>query len=88
MENKTKFTDLLNGKTAEQLVDLFNAQVGVTHWVSMRGRYLNALRKAFQDKGIDYSCVTNSSGGFNLAKGNEVFLKQDVLHLVAGDKSS
>ena len=83
MENKTKYTNLLNGKTAAELVELFNKEVGVTHWVSARGCHLMALRHAFAAHGIDYSAVTNSSGGFNLAKGNEVVLKKGVLTLIA-----
>jgi hypothetical protein len=64
----------LRSKTPEQLVELFNKEVGVTHWVSARSRFLHALRDAFERQGIDYSRVTNETGGFNLARGNEVFL--------------
>ena len=83
MENKTAYADWLKDKTAAQLVDLFNKQVGVRHWVGARGRYLSALRQAFTKQGIDYSAVTNSSGGFNLAKGNEVVLKKGGLYLLS-----
>lgn len=85
MENNKTYTDGLKAKTAAELVELFNKEVGVTHWVSARGRHLMALRHAFAAHGIDYSAVTNSSGGFNLAKGNEVVLKKGVLTLIAQD---
>lgn len=83
MENKTAYADWLMDKTAAQLIDLFNKEVGQTHWVSARGRHLSALRQAFRHHGIDCSEVLNSSGGFNLAKGNEVFLKKGVLYLLS-----
>ena len=83
MENNKTYTDGLKAKTAAELVELFNKEVGVTHWVSARGHHLMALRHAFAAQGIDYSAVTNGSGGFNLAKGNEVVLKKGVLTLIA-----
>ena len=79
MENNKTYADWLKAKTAAELVELFNKEVGATHWVSARGRHLMALRHAFDAHGIDYSVVTNRSGGFTLAEGNEVGLNNGAL---------
>lgn len=75
VNEESSYATQLQNKSPEELVELFNKEVGVTHWVSARGRYLNALRIAFTELGIDYSAVKNESGGFNLSKGNAVVLE-------------
>ena len=67
---------------SEKLVELFNSEVGNPHWTGARGIFLDALRNAFQKNSIDYRCVANYSGGFNLAKGNEVYLQGKRLALI------
>lgn len=74
----------LHSLSAKELVDLLNREVGNPHWVSARAEFLQALREAFNRKCIDYSCVRNYSGGFNLAKGNEVYLEGNRLELREG----
>jgi len=63
-------------------VVLFNAQVENQESLKARAIYLHELRCEFERRNWDYSVITNSSGEFNLADGNDVYLKEKKLHLV------
>ena len=63
-----EFSLQLAGKTPEQLTEIYNREVGGRGWNSARSVFLHELRCALSNLGIDYSCVLNSSGGFNLDK--------------------
>ena len=47
------------GKTAAELVDEFNQDVGVTGLTQDRAYYHEALLHAFEEKGIDVSAVSD-----------------------------
>lgn len=55
-------------KSAEELLQVFNHEVGNKGWSYTRSVYLHELREAFLCSGINISCVSNISGGFNLSK--------------------
>ena len=62
-------------KTDLELVDSFNCQVGSPGLAHARFIHLQELRCEFERRNWNYSVITNSSGGFNLSKGNQVYLK-------------
>lgn len=74
---EARFRNQLSDKSREELIDLFNREVGNTGWVSARSIYLIELRRAIQKAGIDCSIVLNESGGFNLKR--RVKLSSDKL---------
>ncbi|ETN94299.1 hypothetical protein [Zhouia amylolytica] len=61
-------TNFFKSKNDNEIVALFNREVGSTAWVSARGNYLGELRKEFIRRAIDFTIVSNYSGGFNLNK--------------------
>lgn len=61
-----EFARQLAGKSPEQLTEIFNREVGCRGWTYTRSVFLHELKNAFSKAGVDYSCVQNSSGGFNL----------------------
>lgn len=66
LEDKTQeFFNHLRKKNEYQLVNDFNRETQQKGWVSVRGSYLEALRMAFKEKGIDDSAV-NHGAGFSL----------------------
>lgn len=65
---EARFRNQLSDKSREELIDLFNREVGNIGWVSARGIYLIELRRAIQKTGIDCSIVIDDSGGINLKR--------------------
>ena len=63
----------------EELVKSFNSQVGNPGWAHARSIYLHELRCEFERRNWDYSVIKSEGGGFCLAKGNEVYLKEKKL---------
>ena len=61
-----KISYSFENRSNEEIVEAFNAQVGVLGWVRARGVYLETLREEFKNRKIDISVVKNESGGFNL----------------------
>jgi hypothetical protein len=55
-----------SGKTPEQLTEIYNREGRGRGWNSACSVFLHELRCALSNVGVDYSCVLNSSGGFNL----------------------
>lgn len=66
----------------EELVKCFNRQLGNPGWGTARSIYISELRKEFHNRKWDYSVITNDSGGFKLAKGNDVSLMDKKLILI------
>ena len=56
-EHVINFRESFEEKTNEELVQLFNKEVGVKGWVSIRAAYLQALMEVFISRGIDISSV-------------------------------
>lgn len=73
---------IFQGETDSELVNSFNSQVGDGSWVHARSIYLHELRTEFQRRAWDFTVITNEYGGFNLAAGNQVYLKEGKLFLV------
>lgn len=61
-----EFASQLAGKSPEQLTIIFNREVGCRGWTYTRSVFLHELKNALSRAGIDYSCILNASGGFNL----------------------
>lgn len=55
-----------NSKTNQDLVEIFNNQVGNKGWVSAKAVFLQNLKNEFIHRHIDISNVLNETGGFNL----------------------
>jgi hypothetical protein len=51
----------------EELINAFNDDVGKHGWVSARASYHGALRDEFENRGYDYSAISNN-GGFSLKR--------------------
>ncbi len=79
---EARFRNQLSDKSREELIDLFNREVGNIGWVSARGIYLIELRRAIQKTGIDCSIVIDDSGGINLKR--RVKLSGDKLTFSSG----
>ena len=45
----------------EQLIDLFNKDVGNTGWVGARARFCSALHEEFENRGFDFSAIGNKN---------------------------
>ncbi len=75
-EHTIEFTDSFRKKTDEELVAFFNKEVGVKGWVSVRGAYLEALRKVLVERGIDISSVHD---GTSTKLDKKVILKDNKL---------
>ena len=43
--------------TDQELIEVFNRQVGNTGWTSSRGSYLAALHEEFKNRGFDFSAM-------------------------------
>ncbi len=69
-------------KTDVELVKYFNTLVGNHEEGKASPRYLQELRCEFDRRNLNYSVITNSSGEFNLADGNDVYLIENRLFLV------
>jgi hypothetical protein len=65
-EYKINMRNHLSKLSPQELTDSFNREVGCNGWVSARAIYLEELRYALQKADIDYSAVTQNSGGFSL----------------------
>ena len=59
---RTQLAELNN----EELLEIFNKEVGGRGWTSARAFFLVELGNAFRKLEVDISEVTNYSGGFNL----------------------
>jgi hypothetical protein len=73
---------ILQDKTGLGLVTTFNSLVGNHRWGKASPNYLEELRCEFDRRNWDYSVIMNSSGEFNLADGNQVYLIEKKLFLV------
>ncbi len=60
------FKNQLAKLNKEELLEIFNKEVGNRGWASARAIFLEELRKAFRNLEVDISEVTNESGGFIL----------------------
>ena len=69
-------------KTDVELVECFNSLVGNQICEKQNPSYLQELRCEFDRRNWDYSVIMNSSGEFNLADGNHVYLIENRLFLV------
>jgi hypothetical protein len=61
-DDENDFTARFVGKTAEQLIEIFNRERKKQGWVSARGRFLVALRSAFQATMLDCSTFISEDG--------------------------
>lgn len=78
MKEETTFD--LSDRTTEELVNLFNREVGNPGWVHARAIFLETLRNEFLARDIDVSAVCNESGGFQLSR--TVTLRENRLIVV------
>ena len=68
--------------TDQELVNKFNRECGGNGWTNTRSIFLDELRKEMRSRKWDKSAITNETGGFNLADGNQVYLEGHKLHLI------
>jgi hypothetical protein len=61
-DDENEFAARFVGKTAEQLIEIFNRERKKQGWVSARGRFLVALRSAFQETTVDCSAFISENG--------------------------
>jgi len=61
----------LQKMTDEQLIDLFNKDVGNPGWVGARASFHSALYKEFENRGFDFSVIGNKN---SLSFANKVTL--------------
>ena len=52
----------------EELLEIFNKEVGGRGWASARAFFLAELRNAFRNLEVDITEVMNDSGGFKLSR--------------------
>lgn len=76
---KKSVKETLGRKTDIQLIDCFNRECGSRGWTQTRSIYLHELQNEMKKRAWDISAITNESGGFNLADGNQVFLMEGKL---------
>ena len=62
------FKNYFRDDTNLELVWHFNQEVKNKSWVSSKGYFLAELKREFKLRRIDYTLVSNNSGGFNLHK--------------------
>lgn len=67
-KRENEFVDGLRIMTDQELVDRFNKEVGVTVWVSARGRFLSALRDEIISRGWILPKGIEREGGLSLKK--------------------
>lgn len=67
--------------TDEQFIYCFNSECGKPGCTHSGEIYLKGLRYEFNNRNWNYSVIKNESGGFNLAKRNEVYLNENKLRL-------
>ncbi|MEK7473681.1 MAG: hypothetical protein AAB668_03090 [Patescibacteria group bacterium] len=46
----------------QELIDVFNRQVGNSGWVGSRAKFMSALPEEFKNRGFDCSAVGNGKG--------------------------
>ena len=82
---ENEFVDGLRNMNDQELVDRFNKEVGVTVWVSARGRFLSALRDEIFSRGWIFPEGIDREGGLSLKKkikleGNQIsFVEEQAL---------
>ena len=59
--NYMRFAEKLITYTIEQLVELFNREVGNNAWTSMRAAHDCALIDEFKRRGIDITAISNGN---------------------------
>ncbi len=74
-----EFSLQLAGKTPKQLSEIYNRELGGRGWNNARSVFLHELRCALLSIGIDFSCVQDASGGFNLDRKVTLSAKRFVL---------
>jgi hypothetical protein len=76
---KNEFAARLRGLSDQELVDLFNKDVGNPGWVAARGRFHVALKEEFTRRGFDFSAIGND---ISLSFKNKIILKGAVVQIV------
>jgi len=61
-EGENEFTRKMEGYSINELVEIFNFEQPKQVWMSVRGRYLVALRKAFLKSNYDCSTFITKTG--------------------------
>ena len=84
-DDENDFTARFVGKTAEQLIEIFNRERKKQGWVSARGRFLVALRSAFQATMLDCSAFISENG---MSLGHPIRLRGDTIVLIIGNDDS
>ena len=84
-DDENDFTARFVGKTAEQLIEIFNRERKKQGWVSARGRFLVALRSAFQATMLDCSAFISENG---MSLGHPICLQGDTIVLIIGNDDS
>ena len=56
-KNYIEFRERFGNMTDEQLIAVFNGDVGKSGWVSSRGYFHIALREEFEKRKYDYSAI-------------------------------
>jgi hypothetical protein len=75
-----RFRTQLANLNKEELLEIFNKEVGGRGWTSARAFFLEELRNAFRKLEVDITEVTNYSGGFNLNR--KVIMKANKLVVI------
>ena len=84
-EDENEFTARFVGKTAEQLIETFNRERKKQGWVSARGRFLVALRSAFQATSLDCSAFISENG---MSLSHPIRLQGDTIVLISDNADS
>ena len=61
-DGKNEFRGRMGGYSISELVEIFNTEQPKQVWISVRGRYLVALREAFLKTGYDCSSFISDTG--------------------------
>lgn len=77
-----EYLEYFKGMTDEQLVHVFNREVGNNGWVSARASYLGALHGEFENRNYNYSAIDNKKE-LSFAKKIKLFSKNLI---VIGEK--
>lgn len=78
-----KFQKELHLKEDQELISLFNREVGIIAWVTARASFLAALHKEFEIREFDFSAIGDSK---SLSFKNKIWLgKKKRIHIIKAE---
>ncbi|MCM2370614.1 hypothetical protein [Aporhodopirellula aestuarii] len=61
-EDRYGFIAQFRGSTDDELISVFNSQVGINAWVTARAHYLSALCLEMLSRDFDFSLIADEGG--------------------------